>query len=291
MKKLLLAALIFMGMVVAVIAVIRGKPAVAPPVLKEQSYSTVEQENIRQFWQHYRQATQYRVAGRLKLALSEYQQALSFNANHEDALYYAGNLYRAQGDSQQAIDCWTALLRINPQSTRTHLQLGDLYLDPAAGKGFDPTAAEAEYLRALEINGEASKALLRMGQVALVTGDLEVAGERFAALAGTGKTGITAGFLKGYVAWKQGVTREALTYFKNAVNHSMPEKAVGNFSQEGDTRDEESSDAIPDHQYHLLQNVELRDLVKVDAAQLAVQMDLKYRKLDAYLTNLTNRIP
>ena len=183
---------------------------------------TIEKEHIQQFWQHYRGATKHRIAGDLTAAIDAYSQALTLNDNHEDALYYLGNMYWELGSYRAAETAWQRLVRVNPDSPRGHLRLGDLYLCFENKVLFNIDAAEREYERAFKINREETGSLLRLGQLALIRGRLTEAQGYFEAVLGTNDRSLEAQFLRGYIAWKQGFLAVAATRFGLAARYSRP---------------------------------------------------------------------
>ncbi len=195
-----------------------------------------EKESIRQFWQLYREATKHRIAGELKAAIADYSQALALNDNHENTLYYLGNMHWELGSYRAAESTWKRLVKINPASTRGHLRLGDLYLCFENKAHFNIAAAQREYKRAFDINREETGSLLRLGQLALIKGRLTEARGYFKAVLGTNSRSVPAQFLSGYIAWKQGSSAEASDLFGLAALYSQPaDTSQGNLGA-GDTR-------------------------------------------------------
>ncbi|MCH8327493.1 MAG: tetratricopeptide repeat protein, partial [Candidatus Marinimicrobia bacterium] len=131
----------------AAIAVVRFWPDQETGESRAPIVAQKAQSQRLQFWEAYRQATKHRVAGNAQAAIADYQKALALRNNHEDALYYLGNMYVDQGYFTRAESVWVRLAGINPYSPRVHAQLGKLYLIPDAL--LDPEAAEREVQRAL----------------------------------------------------------------------------------------------------------------------------------------------
>ncbi len=172
---------------------------------------------IREFWEIYRGATGHRVAGRIGAARDAYRRALELNPRHEDALYYLGNMELELGRYDEAHSAWARLVQINPSSPRAHSRLGDLYacMDPGAPR--DLAKAEAEFRRALELNREETGPLLRLGEIALMRGNLAGATSFLDVVIGSHSRSVEAHFLKGYVAWKRAQPDSAATLFREAV--------------------------------------------------------------------------
>lgn len=195
-----------------------------------------DKARIQGFWEIYRQAREQRLAGQLGEAHKSYESALTLNPDHEDALYYLGNVSLLLGYPKQAQNAWKRLAKVNTKSTRAHFQLGDLYLNIEYPKLFNTEKAEAQYRLALEINKEESAPHLRLGHVALIRGDMQKAVEHFDDVIGSNFTSVEAYFLKGYVAWKEGHEEDALTFLKSARKYSKPIKPVQGVLGEGDTK-------------------------------------------------------
>ena len=236
MKRPLLLFAAAVLIVFVAITVWKARPAPVERAEGADAQTTAEQEDIRQFWTLYRQATQHRMAGRLGEAASTYQKALALNDRHEDALYYLGNMHLEQGHFAEARATWERLARLNPNSARAHAQLGDLFLCRSQDTLFDLDAAEAAFTRALAINSEETGPLLRLGQTALVRGDREKAQYYFNAVIGSNYKSIEAHVLKGYLAWKQGHAAQAATLLGQAATHARPEAPPQGVLGEGDTK-------------------------------------------------------
>lgn len=181
---------------------------------------------IREFWEIYRGATGDRVAGRIGAARDAYRRALDLNPGHEDALYYLGNMELELGHYEAAQAAWARLVQINPSSPRAHSRLGDLYacMDPGAPR--DLAKAEAEFRRALELNREETGPLLRLGETALMRGNLADAVSRLDAVIGSHSRSVEAHFLKGYVAWKRAQPDSAAALFREAVSLALAAPVV-----------------------------------------------------------------
>ncbi len=250
----------------------------------------VEKEKIQQFWQLYRQATQYRLSGKMTAAAEAYGKALRFNEKHEDALYYLGNVYLELDAFENAEKSWQSLIRINPISSRAHFQLGDLYINFTEEKLFNIEAAEAEYLRAHEINKEETAPTLRLGYVSLIRGDLSETQRYFDAVIGSNYKSVEAHFLNGYVAWKRGNPQMALTLLEKAGKYSHPELPVEGVLGEGDTKEGRSFKLSESSRHKTLFEDFIRDLSNMDEIMTSKQMDNRYEELDAFLKEIREMI-
>lgn len=195
-----------------------------------------ERERVRLFWEHFRSATRHRVAGRQEEAAAGYTRALEFDDTHQDALYYAGNVQLELGRYAEAARAWERLVELNPSSARGHARLGDLRLCVDDGEVRDLPRARASFERALRINSEQTGPLLRLGQIALVEGRMEAAGEYFAAVLGSHATSAEAHFFSGFVAWKAGDGTAAAPHFAQAIAAGEGVQPAGPVVGEGDTR-------------------------------------------------------
>jgi tetratricopeptide (TPR) repeat protein len=229
---------------------------------------------IREFWEIYRGATGDRVAGKIGAARDAYRRALELNPGHEDALYYLGNMELELGHYDEAQAAWTRLVQDNPGSARTHSRLGDLYacMDPGAPR--DLAKAEAEFRRALELNREETGPLLRLGEIALMRGDLAGAISRLDAVIGSHGRSVEAHFLEGYVAWKRAQPDSAAALFREAVALARSAPPIQALPGEGDTK----RGLAP-----MVARTSRCRIFDVDSASLSTEMNELYRQLDGRL--------
>jgi tetratricopeptide (TPR) repeat protein len=246
-----------------------------------------EKEKILSFWELYRQATAHRHAGRWQEAAADYQKALALNDRHEDALYYLGNIHLELGEFDGAEKAWKRLVQVNPHSARAHFQLGDLYLSLEREKPPDIEAARIEYRRALEINKEETGPVLRLGQIALIQGNLTEAQNYFDAVIGSNFKSVEAHFLNGYTAWKKGDSQKALNLLSHAAKHSQSEKPVQGVPGEGDTK---TGQALGMSARQTLFQAHFQGLPELDEAGLSQQMEAKYQALDAFLEEIRKKM-
>ena len=191
---------------------------------------------IAKFWSLYRDATTARIEGRFSDARGSYRQALTLNPRHEDVRYYLGNVELELGDYHAAEVEWRALVGINPSSARAHSRLGDLYACPDTGAPWSLVRAQAEYSRAAALNREETGPLVRLGEVALLRGDLKTAGQQFDAVMVTHPRSVEAHYLRGYVAWKNGDKTAAAALYQQAQALASAPQPVSQAPSEGDTK-------------------------------------------------------
>jgi len=190
-------------------------------LITEGETRSADRAEIQNFWNLYREATALRVAHQTQRASDVYARALAINPDHEDVLYYYGSMRLELGDFAGARNAWRTLASNNPASARAHSELGSLYLCLEPGAPFLPDSAEVHFDRAFGINREETGPLIRLGEVALVRGDLTAARRRFAAVLATHPGNVTARFYDGYVDWKNGRTAQAQVQFTRASADSM----------------------------------------------------------------------
>jgi len=191
---------------------------------------------VQNFWKLYREATTLRVARMTQRASDAYARALALNPNHEDVLYYYGSMRLGLGDFAGAARAWRTLATVNPSSARAHSELGSLYLCLDAGAPFQLDSAERHFARAHEINKEETGPLVRLGEVALLRGDLAAAKRHFEAVLVTHGGNGLARFYAGYVEWKNGNTALAEQQFARAVAAAESATPSARPPGEGDTR-------------------------------------------------------
>ena len=224
-------ALAFVGITILKTRDIRDDPA-GPP----SRAAPADRERVELFWTTYRTATSHRIAGRTAAAAEAYARALELNERHEDALYYLGNMRFALGEFSEAERAWRRLAEVNPQSSRAHSRLGDLYSCLDKGAPADLGAARAAFERALEINQEETGPLLRLGQVALLVNDMATAHYYLDAVIGSNEESVEAHYLKGYLAWGSGENDLASTMLAAAVRYAQTTSPGDSTPREGDTR-------------------------------------------------------
>jgi len=198
--------------------------------------SSAGRQSLLEFWTLYRAATTARVDGRIAEARETYSQALALNPRHEDVLYYLGNMDFELGHFRDAETAWRRLVEVNAGSARAHSRLGDVYACPDSGAPWDLDRAQTEFARAAELNREETGPLLRLGEVALLRGDLSRAQAQFDAVIVTHPRSVDAQFFKGYVAWKRGQQSVAAAQLRTALALARAPQTVQAVPAEGDTK-------------------------------------------------------
>ena len=267
----------------AAITLLKSRPAPVDPSGDADAHTVAEKGEIHRFWALYRQATDHRTAGRLEDAAEAYRKALALNDRHEDALYYLGNMHLELEEFAEAQEAWERLAYLNPNSARAHARLGDLYLCSEQGTLFDLEAAKAAFTRAMDINKEETGPLLRLGQIALIQGNLPEAQSYFDAVTGSNFKSVEAYFLKGYIAWKQGAARRAEALFAEAVRQAQPNEPPQGVLGEGDTKTNLMASGASSCQAFLPY---LDDLARVQETLHALAINQRYQELDRFLEQI-----
>lgn len=164
-----------------------------------------DRQQIVYFWDLFNEATDRRVQGDYESAIEKYSAALSLNSEHEDALYYLGNMHLFQRNFEKTEVYFKKLEKLNPNSPRTQLQLGTLYscMD-SSNQLYDLDGAYARFLNAWNLNREETGAPLMLAKIYLLQEDYENAGELIRAITLSNKMSYQALFLQGYLEWKLG---------------------------------------------------------------------------------------
>lgn len=228
---LITAIILFVGITMAK----RGRGGTEPSLAGADS-SSAERDRVLQFWDRYREATMHRTTGRTREAAAAYEDALALDGRHEDALYYSGNMLFELGEFSGAEAAWQRLIEVNETSARAHSRLGDLYLCYDRPHVFDLSAAEAQFRRAAEINPEETGPLLRLGESAVLRGDMAAAQTRLDEVLSSNSRSVEAHFLRGYIGWKTGKPAEAASHANRIVELIGDREIEGTGLNEGDTK-------------------------------------------------------
>jgi tetratricopeptide (TPR) repeat protein len=203
----------------------------------DTSQVSMKKEKIKAFWDTYRKAQKYRIEGQWEEAARNYEKALEMDSSHEDARFNLGNMYLELKQNKKAEECWLTIIENNPNSARTHMQLGRLYFSFERDETFDIDKAKNEFLITSEINKVVTGPLMLLGHVALLEGENKTALSYLQAVIGSDTKNVEAHFLLGYIHWKNGNSGKAEQMLEKAIENSVPEKAVKGVLSEGDTKD------------------------------------------------------
>ncbi len=249
--------------------------------------SVAEKEKIQQFWKYYRLGTRERLAGKMAAAAAAYRNALDLNHHHEGTLYHLGNVYLELGEYAKARASWQRLVKINPHSARAHFQLGNLYMRYDIPEFFNIDSARQEYLRTLEINQEETGPSLRLGQVALIRGNLTGAQQRFEDVIRTNFKSVEALFLNGYIAWKEKKQQNALNLFSLAVKYARIKQPPGKKNAVAGNHTPPRSGTLKNRT--IFQRF-LTNLSTLDSTTVSREMNQRYQALDAFLKEVREKI-
>ena len=172
--------------------------------------AATDKSRLLEFWNQQRAAMKaMKVENDFPKAIPLFRAALAVDPQHEDSHYYLAHCLAAQGDVTHALAQLEELQRLNPQSHRAFQQWGCLRAISAASDA-DLAAAEKSLERAHALNPEETGALLVLGEVALLRGDVTKAEERLSAACRSNPKAVGGFFLCGYLAWKRGENAAAI---------------------------------------------------------------------------------
>jgi hypothetical protein len=189
------------------------------------------------------------------------------------------------GHHEEARARWEYLVALNPKSARAHAQLGDLHLCFGDSPLFDLDAAGASFREALAINQEETGPVLRLGQVALVRGDLAAATSYFEDVLGSNQGSMPAQFLQGYIAWKQERAQAVADALAAMARHGQRETPRALGLSEGDTKAGTTATGTESSGCPLFATF-LAGLDTLSTAALGEEVKQRYQRLDAQLGRL-----
>lgn len=249
--------------------------------------SAESRQRIKAFWAIYQQATEERQKGQWKAAARDYQKALALQPDHWDSLYYLGAALMEQKQYAAAEQAYLRLAAFDSQAARAYSALGALYANPNAGRLFDLKQAAREYERARRANADESGSVLRLGEVALASGEIARAQEYLQAAGRTNFKSVNAPFLLGYIAWETGDRSSALALYRQAITQTKVQKPPAGVLGEGDTK-------LPGYQAMVLPGQ--RGMFDAFVAALwqdkdvnTAKMERHYRRVRAFLRSLPRR--
>jgi tetratricopeptide (TPR) repeat protein len=224
-------AWLILGLVIAC-----AEPEVPPAVAERPIETNPCRQRVLDFWRIYREATQMRVDGEVSASLTRYDSALVINPDHGDALYYSGSAAFQQGQYADAETRWRRLLRNDSSNARAHAQLGMLYSCGLPGAPVDLPRARHELEQALALNRAETGPQVRLGEVALLQGDLAAAAGYLNAARQTNQRAVAAHYLSGYLHWQAGHFDRASSALSDAITAIGGGTAEASASAEGQTR-------------------------------------------------------
>lgn len=210
----------------------RGAAVVPAPAVPPDS--TSDRERVVRFWERQRAATHaLKVENDPAKATALFRDALALDPRHEDSRYYLATSLAAQGEIDEALAQYDALIRLNDRSHRGLAGWGRLRAITSR-RLTDLVAAEASLRKAYDLNPEETGTLLMLGEVALMRGDRTLAEARFDAVARTNARAAGGLFLLGYLRWKAGDPQRAREYLERARAALGPDWKPAGSTAEGD---------------------------------------------------------
>lgn len=248
------------------------------------SREAAPRQKTREFWSHYRAASEARMRGDLALAAAAYQDALRIRPQHEDSLYYLGNCLFELGRFDEALEAYQRLVAADPTgSSRGYVRIGLVHACLGREPRCDLGRAEAAFRQALALDPD-SGALLGLAELALLRGQWQRARDLLEEENRANTMSVAAPFLLGYLRWKEGDARGAWTWFREAVRRCEVRKPPVPWSEEGDVK------ASPELRWRALasQSVLGEHWLRVrrlagEAGLTTAAMEEEYRRLRAAL--------
>jgi enediyne biosynthesis protein E4 len=221
-----------------------------PTRLQQQKLTTPpprpsDKERLLAFWSKQRAAMDAMKRERDNVkAIALFREAIALNPAHEDSRYYLGLCLASQGDSAGALAALEGLQQINPQSHRAWQQWG-IVRALHANSDSDLACAERALERAHSLNPEETGALLVLGEVSLMRGDVPLADQRLAAATHTNPKAAGGFFLRGYLAWRRGDTASAKTFLTQARGALGPDWQPKGATSEGEVKQKQHVELTP----------------------------------------------
>ncbi len=204
-KKIIFIAVLFL-IAFAIISIVKyfGHPGQSGSITE-----VVTSDSKQMFWSYYNLATNYRLQGKEDSSIIAYQEALKLNPNHEDAIYYIGNMYMKVDKFDKAQEKWEKLIELNPQSERAYNQLGNLYFCINHTDYFHPEKSKGYYQRAAALNNITLNPNLRLGEIAVFQNRHNDALGIFNKISMMDQKNAEIFFILGYLYWKSGKVQDA----------------------------------------------------------------------------------
>jgi len=171
------------------------------------------------FWKAYDAATELRTAGEYDRALSAYRDALAIDPDHQNSLYYRGNLLLRKGRYREAEQNWKKLAEVNPSSARAYSQLGTLYsCRDSTNPLYDLDRAAEHFDEAAHLNREETGPLLQLAKIDLINRRYKASLQKLNDVISSNFRSAEALFLRGFLEWRTGNTVEADTLLARSIS-------------------------------------------------------------------------
>lgn len=202
----------------------------------EMPTAPADNTTLAQFWSKQHAAMDaVKREGNCPKAVPLFREALALNPQHDDARYYLANCLVKLGDVPGALVQLDEIVRFNPQSHRAFQRKGELLAASASSRRQLERAYQA-LDRAIHLNSEETGTLVLRGEVSLAMKDLAGAKQDFVHACQMNTRSTAAWFLRGFIAWKQGDTRQAAAYLKATRNARGPDWKPPGSRLEGDVQ-------------------------------------------------------
>ena len=258
----------------------RGDSGSLTEVIKSNSKQT--------FWAYYNRATEYRLQGKEDSSIIAYQEALKLNPDHEDALYYIGNMYMKMDKFDKARETWEKLIELNPQSERAYNQLGNLYFCVKHTEYFHPEKSKWYFKRAAGLNNLTLNPNLRLGEIALFQDSTNDAFGILNKLSVMDQKNAEIFFILGYLNWKSGKEHEAIKdlerTFEEGITVILINEQGGTAISAKNVLNGKNQECDPFMDW-LIKNLTIP--MKYD---IRVEMPKVYRKFDQYLIMMRKQL-
>lgn len=195
--------------------------------------SETDRASAELFWRRYRTATNLRQAGDYAGAAESYRDALEIDPDHENSLYYFGNVNLELKNPVVALDSWRRLLLVNPASSRAHLQIGKLRTCPLFPETFDIDSAKSAFTSATMLNREETAPYVWLSEVAMLEEDYAAADTLLQAAIATNHNAPGARLLAAFLQWETGNRESATDQLHTIMSQQNTNTTAGG---EGETK-------------------------------------------------------
>lgn len=248
----------------------------------------VKSSSVQTFWTYYNRATEYRLQGKADSSIMAYQEALKMNQDHEDALYYIGNMYMEVDKFDQAQKAWEKLIELNPQSERAYNQLGNLYFCVTHPAYFHPEKSKLYFKRAAGLNNITLNPNLRLGEIALFQKRTNDAFGIFNKLSMMDQKNAEIFFILGYLNWKAGKEQDAIKDLAHTLEQGIT--VILTNEQGGGAVSTEKISTGKNLDCDLFMSWLTRNLTVPEKYDTRVEMPKVYRKFDQYLITVHDQL-
>jgi tetratricopeptide (TPR) repeat protein len=290
MKKFYLISLALISTIFCIITFLKTESQNLNGQKISNDYTTTKKDSIQIFWEIYRQANKYRIEGKLEYAIESYNNALTYDDQHEDALYYLGNVFLDSRKYKEAEKCWKKLIQLNSESSRAHFQLGNLYLNYIDKEIFNIDLAEYHFQKILKINEEESGSVFRLGLIELIRGNITNARKLLEAVSGSNYKNLKASFFNSFIDWKLGLPDKAISRMMNVMRSGKDQKPETDIPGEGDTKSGKPLYIAKGPGRKSLFHEFTYGLEDIDPSNLNSQLEKRYENLDIFLEQLHKKV-